>query len=71
MRWRLLSLVCAVEAGVLAAVLFTVVIDPGIILSPRERQLCAIVAVALGTGCCFGLVGWLRGVIANREWLNL
>jgi hypothetical protein len=68
---RLLYLVLTVEAALLAAGLFVLVIDPDIVLSPRERQLCAIGAVALGAGCCCALVCWLRLVFARWEWLNL
>ena len=71
---RLLYVVCTVEAAVLAAVLVGVVIDRGATgsaLSPRMRQLCAIVALVLMIGCSYAVVCWLRdAVTAGRARLN-
>ena len=72
---RLLYVVCTVEAAILAAVLVGVVIDRGATesaLSPRMRQLCAIVALVLMIGCSYAGACWLRdAVTAGRARLNL
>jgi hypothetical protein len=72
---RLLYLVCTVEAALLAAILVTVVVEPefvGVTVSRPMRQLCAVAALVLMTGCGYAVVCWLDGaVIAVRERLNL
>jgi hypothetical protein len=73
--WRhVLYLLCTVEAGVLAAVLATAVVEPGmtgITLSPGMRQAFAIGALVLMVGCGLAALSWLRyGVTVSRERLN-
>jgi alkylhydroperoxidase/carboxymuconolactone decarboxylase family protein YurZ len=57
---RLLYLVCTAEAAVLAAALYLLVIAPEYALSPRMRQLCAISALLLASGCCYAVVRQVR-----------
>src|SRR5687768_17410536 len=68
---RVLYLVCTVEAGVLAAILAALVIEPdltGSTLTPGMRQLCAVVALALMIGCAFAVDYWLDdAVMSVRE----
>ena len=67
--WRhALYAVCIVEAAVLAAILVVVVIQPdllGLEPVPWVRRLCAWGALALMVGCAYGMVGWLRSILAG------
>jgi hypothetical protein len=71
---RVLYAVCFMEAALLATILVVVVVEPdrfGIVLSPRTRQLCALGALMLMTGCAGPVVGWLYSRVAGWTGLNL
>ena len=69
--WRhVLYLVCIVEAAALAAILVAVVVEPELIgyePSPWVRRLCAWAALVLIVGCAYGVVGWLRTLLAGAR----
>lgn len=71
---RLLYLVCIVEAGVLAAILAALVVDPSLAgspLTPRMRQLCAVVALVLMIGCAYAAVRWLwDAMVSLLAWFQ-
>ena len=72
--WRhVLYLVCIVEAAALAAILVAVVVEPELIgyePSPWVRRLCAWAALVLIVGCAYGVVGWLRTLLAGRACVS-
>jgi hypothetical protein len=64
--WRqLLYLVCTVEAAVVAATLFVLVIAPDSALSVRTKQLSALSALVLAMGSCYGVGHVLFGVVSK------
>jgi hypothetical protein len=71
---RLLYLVCTVEAALLAAVLVVLVVEPelvGVTVSRLARQLCALGALMLMSGCAYAVLCWLYdAVLLRRERLN-
>jgi hypothetical protein len=73
--WRhVLYAVCIGEAAVLAAVLVAAVVEPNLLgyePSPWMRRICAWGALALMVGCTYGMVSWLRSLLAGRAGLNL
>ena len=60
---QLLYLVCTVEAALVAATLFVLVIAPDSALSMRTKQLYAISGLVLAMGSCYGLGYFLLGVV--------
>ena len=65
MWWRLICVVCTVEAGVLAAILAALVIDPSLAavpLTPGVRRVCVLAALVLMLGSGYGAIGLFSDV---------